>query len=69
MHRKDGDDASVLLAFIKVQVNHVLGSLINALKLYSAWLGLKGERLKRAAVSLLESLATLAMEVCCRAKI
>jgi len=47
--KKDGDDASVLLALIKVQ-------------LYSAWLGLKGERLKRAAVSLLESLATLALE-------
>merc|ERR1719244_1821872 len=43
------DDASVELAFVKVQ-------------LYSAWLGLKGERLKRAAVSLLESLATLALE-------
>ena len=38
-----------------------------ALQLYSAWLGLKGERLKRAAVSLLESLASLALEVnCCR---
>merc|ERR1712192_335921 len=47
--KKDGDDASVLLALIKDQ-------------LYSAWLGLKGERLKRAAVSLLESLASLAME-------
>ena len=34
-----------------------------ALQLYSAWLGLKGERLKRAAVSLLESLASLALEV------
>jgi len=33
-----------------------------ALQLYSAWLGLKGERLKRAAVSLLESLASLALE-------
>jgi len=30
--------------------------------LYSAWLGLKGERLNRAAVSLLESLASLALE-------
>jgi len=43
------EDASVELAFVKVQ-------------LYSAWLGLKGERLKRAAVSLLESLASLALE-------
>jgi len=47
--RKDKDDASVVLAVIKVQ-------------LYSAWLTLKGERLKRAAVSLLESLASLALE-------
>merc|ERR1712192_34589 len=47
--KKDGDDASVLLALIKDQ-------------LYSAWLGLKGERLKRAAVSLLGSLASLALE-------
>ena len=43
-------------------------TLIQALQLYSAWLGLKGERLKRAAVSLLESLATLALEVSCRSK-
>ena len=40
-------------------------AVICALQLYSAWLGLKGERLKRAAVSLLESLASLALEVNC----
>ena len=39
--------------------------MICALQLYSAWLVLKGERLKRAAVSLLESLASLALEVNC----
>ena len=67
--RKDGDDASVLLALIKDQVQGMwlVGcTLIHTLQLYSAWLGLKGERLKRAAVSLLESLATLALEVSCR---
>ena len=42
--------------------------IICALQLYSAWLGLKGERLKRAAVSLLESLASLALEVNCTGK-
>ena len=39
--------------------------MVSALQLYSAWLVLKGERLKRAAVSLLESLASLALEVNC----
>ena len=70
--RKDKDDASVVLAVIKVQVILKFWILLEcrnvviltcALQLYSAWLTLKGERLKRAAVSLLESLASLALEV------
>ena len=65
--RNNKSDVKLHLVAIEDQVQaasiYAIFVYYERLQLYTAWQGLKGERLKRAAVGFLESLVGLALEV------